>query len=51
MLILKIEASTYPNWSGTEQKFNLIGFGGDELKWTLTPFVGGQGEVTWKRIR
>jgi len=48
-LVLKIEASTYPNWSGSEQRFNLISFGGDELKWTLTASDGGHGEVTWKR--
>jgi hypothetical protein len=46
-----IDASTFPNWNGVEQKrpFTLMG---DELKWT-TPAAsgGGSGEVVLKRAK
>lgn len=50
---LKIEQSTYPNWSGTESKRNILAFTGDELKWNLAASIGGQSqsEVTWKRMK
>jgi lipocalin-like protein len=50
-LILNIEASTYPNAEGTEQKrsFTLIG---DELKWTNpAATIGGTAEVVLKRVK
>lgn len=45
-----IEASTFPNWNGTEQKrpFTVIG---DELKWTTPASSGGSAEVVLKRAR
>jgi hypothetical protein len=46
-----IEASTFPNWNGVEQRrpFTLTG---DELRWT-TPAasVGGSGEIVLKRAK
>ncbi len=50
---LKIEQSTYPNWSGTESKRNILFFNGDEMKWSLAASIGGQSqsEVTWRRIK
>ncbi|MDR3747579.1 MAG: lipocalin-like domain-containing protein [Acidobacteriota bacterium] len=50
---LKIEASTYPNWSGTESKRNILIYNGDEMKWSLAASMGGQSqsEVTWKRMK
>jgi len=50
-LIFKIEATTYPNAEGTEQKrsFTLTG---DELKWTNpAPTVGGTAHTVLKRIK
>jgi hypothetical protein len=50
-LIFNIEASTYPNAEGTEQKrsFTLMG---DELKWTNpAPTTGGTAEVVLKRVK
>jgi Lipocalin-like domain len=53
VLNFKIEQSTYPNWSGTESKRNILMFTGDEMKWSLAASIGGQSqsEVTWKRIK
>jgi hypothetical protein len=50
ILTLKIEGSTYPNWTGTEQKRNLM-LSGDELKYSLAASVGGTAEVTYKRVK
>jgi hypothetical protein len=48
---VKIDGSTYPNWIGTESKRNILTFNGDELKWGLAASMGGQSEVTWKRMK
>lgn len=48
---VKIDESTYPNWSGTESKRNILTINGDELKWGLAASIGGQSEVTWKRMK
>lgn len=47
----KVEGSTYPNWTGTEQKRVVVSFTGDELKWTLPASIGGSAEVTWRRVK
>jgi hypothetical protein len=46
-----IEASTFPNWNGVDQK-RPFSISGDELKW-LTPSAssGGSAEVVLKRAR
>lgn len=43
-----IEASTFPNWDGTEQK-RPFPMTGDELKWTTAASGGGSAEVVLKR--
>lgn len=48
---LKIAQSTYPNWSGTGSKRNILSFTEREMKWSLTASIGGQSEVTWTRMR
>jgi hypothetical protein len=50
VLTLKVEGSTWPSWTGTEQKRNII-LSGDELKWSLPASVGGTAEVVLKRIK
>ena len=49
-ITFRIEASTFPNWNGIEQKrpFTLTG---DEVKWTTPASGGGFGEVVLKRAR
>jgi hypothetical protein len=48
---IKVDGSTYPNWTGTEQKRVIVSFTGDELKWTLPGSIGGTSEVTWRRLK
>ena len=45
-----IEGSTFPNWSGIEQK-RPVTLTGDELKWTTPASGGGLGEVVLKRAK
>ncbi len=50
-LTFKVEAATFPNWNGTEQKRLLASGSRDELKYvTPTASSGGVGTVTWKRV-
>ena len=50
-LIFKIDASTYPNAEGTEQK-RTITLTGDQLKYTNpSPTVGGTSEAVLKRVK
>ena len=48
---LHVESSSFPNWTGTEQKrsFTILG---DDLKW-ITPAASGSGtaELVWKRAK
>jgi len=53
-LNIHIEGSSYPNWSGTDQK-RFLALTGDELKWTTpTTTTGGAGftgHTVWKRAK
>lgn len=48
---MKVEGSTYPNWTGTEQTRNVMSVTSDELKWTLAGSHGGTAELVWRRIK
>jgi len=52
-LIRHIEGSSYPNWTGTDQKLTNLSLTGDELKWTNpAPSVGGSPVLmVWKRTK
>ena len=50
-ITMKVEGSTYPNWTGTEQKRTIINFAGDDLKWSVAASIGGTAEVGWKRLK
>jgi lipocalin-like protein len=50
VLTLKVDASTWPSWTGTEQKRNIT-LSGDELKWSLAASVGGTAEVVLRRVK
>jgi hypothetical protein len=47
-----IEGSTFPKWTGTDQKRRFT-VTGDDLKWTNSPSAGGPGtaELAWKRVK
>jgi hypothetical protein len=52
VIIQKVEASTWPNWTGTDQKRPIISFTADEMKVSVpAASVGGTGEVTYRRIK
>jgi len=48
-----IEGSTFPNWTGTDQKRTNVVATADELKWIQpTPSAGGPATpVVWKRVK
>jgi Lipocalin-like domain len=48
---MKVEGSTYPNWTGTEQTRNVMSVTSDELKWTLAGSRGGTAELVWRRVK
>jgi lipocalin-like protein len=50
VITLHVEASTFPNWVGSNQKRSFT-LGGDEMKWTnRTPAIGAEiVEVVWRR--
>jgi hypothetical protein len=52
-LILRVENSSFPNWTGAEQKRTNLTLTGDELKYTNTaPSVGGPPAVlVWRRAK
>ena len=49
-ITFSIEASTFPNWNGIEQK-RPIRLVGDEVRWTTPASGGGVGEVILKRAK
>jgi hypothetical protein len=51
VLDFTIEGSTYPNWTGTNQKRSVLSFTGDELKLALSPSTSGTAEITFKRVK
>jgi hypothetical protein len=48
-----IEGSTFPNWTGSDQKRTNLAIAGDELKWIQpTPSAGGPpASVVWRRVK
>lgn len=48
---MKVDGSTYPNWTGTDQKRDVLKLTADEFTWGLTTSIGGKGEVTWTRVK
>ena len=48
---MNVEGSTYPNWTKTAQKRDIVKFTANEFTWALKTSAGGKGEVTWTRIK
>jgi hypothetical protein len=48
---MKVEGSTYPNWTGTDQKRHITKYTHDEFTWALTSSLGSPGEVTYRRVK
>jgi hypothetical protein len=51
VLVMNVEASTYPNWTGTRQTRTLTDYSADHIKWTLPGSVGGTSEVIYRRMK
>jgi hypothetical protein len=51
VLVMNIEASTYPNWTGTRQTRTLSSITADQIKWTLPGSAGGTSEVVYQRMK
>lgn len=49
-IAIHVEASSFPNWNGTDQK-RLFTLSGDQLKLTVRPPAGGSVDVLWKRAK
>ena len=51
LVIWHLEACTFPNWDGTDQK-RIMDVSGDELKITVpTGSTGGSNYLIWKRAK
>lgn len=48
---MKVDGSTFPNWTGTDQKRDVIKYSANEFTWSLTNSLGAKGEVTWVRVK
>ena len=46
---MKVDGSTWPAWTGTEQKRNLT-ITGDEMKWELASTLGETAEIVVRRV-
>jgi Lipocalin-like domain len=49
-IAIHVEASSFPNWNGTDQK-RLFALSGDQLKLTVRPPAGGRVDVLWRRAK
>ena len=50
-LVFRIEASTFPNWTGAEQR-RALSLSGDELTYTVSAAsAGGTAQITLRRVR
>ena len=49
-IVIHIEGSSFPNWSGTEQT-RFVAIAGDELTLTVRPPSGDVVDVIWRRAR
>lgn len=49
---LKVTASTFANWAGTDQKRPIVKFSADEIVWTVAAgSAGNRIESVWKRMQ
>jgi hypothetical protein len=49
-LTYKVQGGTWPGWTGTEQKRQIM-LAGDDLTMTLTASYGGTSELVYKRLK
>jgi hypothetical protein len=51
VITYKVEASSWPAWTGTDQKRAITSFTGDELTYTLAGSIGGMSETKLRRLK
>jgi hypothetical protein len=52
ILTFKVEGSSFPNWTGTDQRRSITSLTADDLKWTNSgASVGGSADTSWKRVK
>jgi hypothetical protein len=49
-IAIHVEASSFPNWNGTDQK-RIVAITGDQLTLTIRPATGENVDVVWKRAK
>jgi len=49
-IAIHVEASSFPNWNGTDQK-RIVAITGDQLTLTIRPPTGENVDVVWKRAK
>jgi hypothetical protein len=49
IITLHVEASTWPAWTGTDQKRVFTSFAQDEFTFTLAAAIGGTNTAVWRR--
>ncbi len=49
-LVFRVQAGTFPNWDGAEQR-RVLALRGDELTYTVASSVGGTAQVTLRRAK
>jgi hypothetical protein len=51
-ITLHVDRSSYPNWSGGDQKRIVTSLTASELKWDVpAPSIGGSSSASWKRSK
>lgn len=48
---LKLEGSTYPNWTGTFLTFSIRSITPDTLTWSVAAAIGGETQTEWRRLK
>jgi lipocalin-like protein len=51
VITYKVEAGSWPAWTGTDQKRTITSFTGDELTYTLAGSIGGTSETKLRRLK
>jgi hypothetical protein len=51
VITYKVEASSWPAWTGTDQKRTITAFTDDELTYTLAGSIGGTSETKLRRLK
>ena len=51
VITFHVDASTWPAWTGTDQKRSITAFSKDEMTQTSSAAIGGTNTSVWKRVK